>query len=132
RQSRRIEKGLFRASKLIIEQRSVGGRIGLDLVDRRTGCCKTLCRSKASVEVNFQICPRSMALGGLDVAKNLLSIKLVIVRKDIGVGHVENFQSKHSRLLLFISEGRVAELNKPVVIIESRVIDPIRAVRTNI
>ena len=57
---------------------------------------------------------------------------LVVVGKDVGVGHVQDLQAEDAGLLLLVDEGGVGESDEPVVVVEDGVVDAVGAVGADV
>src|SRR5882757_890577 len=72
---------------------------------------------------------RSLLALGVNIPSDLCSIEPIVVRKHIGIRHMQYFKPKHTCLLLLVDKCRIGKLHKPVVVVIDRVIDAVAAAR---
>ncbi len=56
-----------------------------------------------------------------------LPVRLVVVRKHIGIGHVQDLQAEDAGLLLQVGKVGIGKFDVPIVVVEGRVIDAVRS-----
>src|SRR5215469_6164737 len=94
-------------------------------MDSFAGCSEAVSCGESWGEVDGELSGVGAALGGFNVADDLPAVEIVIVGKDIDVGHVENLEAEDARLLLLVDKGGIGELCEPVVVVEDGVVDAV-------
>ena len=127
RQAGGAEKGGFGVAQDVIEVCRIGWWSGLERADGCARSRKSLGGGEGGGEVELHLRFCGALLSGVEVALDLFAVEIVVVGQDVGVGHVEDFETEDAGLLLLVDKGGIAEFDEPVVVVEDGVVDAVGA-----
>ncbi len=129
----RREQIAFHCPQRGIQRSGVPFRRELFGHDRHGLARKPAGRPQRSIKVHaHHACILGARLRAEQVSLYLPGIGDVVVGQHIGIRHVQHLQAENPRHLLLINEGRVRIHHEPGVVVEDRVINPVRAGGTDI
>src|SRR5262249_8296091 len=68
----------------------------------------------------------------VDIDADLFAVELVVVRQDIGGGHVQRLDAEDAGHLLLVDKSRIGKFLEPVEIVKSGVIDAVGAAGSHV